>query len=186
MSLRNINAKSWMRIAAVMALAGLTAGCFQPLYGERSLTGGASMRDALAAVEIQQIDAPPGDARARMAVELRNELQFALRGGNGSMPATHSLKINITDGRSSIIVDPTTARAEYEIISLDATYTLTDLKTGKPVFTSTATARTSYDVPGQQNRYAMLRGQRNAQGKATTVIAEQIRNRLASHLAAGT
>ena len=30
------------RIAAILALAAVTAGCFQPLYGERTLTTGGS------------------------------------------------------------------------------------------------------------------------------------------------
>lgn len=186
MSSRENNANRWLRFAIVAAVAGMTAGCFQPLYGERTMVGNASMREALAGVEIEQIDAPPGDARARMAVELRNELQFALRGGGHSPPATHKLKIVINTANSSLIVDPLTARAEYEIVSLDAAYTLTDLKTQKLIFASSATARTSYDAPGQQQRYAMLRGQRDGQSRATRIIAEQIRNRLASHFAAGT
>lgn len=177
----------WARLGLAFGLAVLTAGCFQPLYGERTLTGSnASMREALAAVEIEQIDAPPGDAKARMAVELRNELQFALKGGGHSPPPTHKLRVIISDGVSSLIVDPLTARAEYEIVSLDATYILTDLKTKKAIFTSSATARTSYDVPGQQQRYARMRGQRDSQSRATKIVAEQIRNRLASHFAAGT
>ena len=32
---------SLTRLLAVLALAGLTAGCFQPLYGEQASVGGA-------------------------------------------------------------------------------------------------------------------------------------------------
>ena len=88
--------------------------------------------------------------------------------------------------RTSMIVDPTTARAEFEIVSADATYNLVDIKTKKVVFTSSATARTSYDVPGQQQRYARLAGQRDSQMRAAKLLSEQIRNRVASHFAAGT
>ena len=40
----DLSARAWMpaltRIAGVIALAGLTAGCFQPLYGDRTVRGG--------------------------------------------------------------------------------------------------------------------------------------------------
>jgi len=176
-----------MRVGIAIALAGLTAGCFQPLYGERTFTGGSvSMGEALAAVEVEQIEAPPGDPKARMAVELRNELTFALNGTGRSVSPTHRLRVVINNSNSALIVDPLTARSEYDIVRLDATYTLIELKTAKTVFTSSATANTSYNAPGQQQRYAMLRGQRDGQTRATKVISEQIRNRLASHFAAGT
>ena len=37
---------------AALAIAALAGGCFQPLYGERSLTGGPVLRDQLGAVDI--------------------------------------------------------------------------------------------------------------------------------------
>ena len=52
---------------AALAIAALAGGCFQPLYGERSLTGGPALRDQLSAVEIVQIEAPKGSDEARLA-----------------------------------------------------------------------------------------------------------------------
>ena len=57
---------------AALAIAALAGGCFQPLYGERSLTGGPVLRDQLSAVDIVQIEAPKGSDEARLAVEIRN------------------------------------------------------------------------------------------------------------------
>ena len=69
------------RVAAVFVAAGLTAACFQPLYGERSLSGGPGLRDRLGGVEVLLIDTASGTPEARIGVELRNALIFDLSGG---------------------------------------------------------------------------------------------------------
>ena len=174
-----------LRPAAALLIAALTAGCFTPLYGERSLTGTPALRSAMAQVDVAQIDGPPGTALARLAVEVRNELLFGLTGGGATPPPTHRLRITLAGSYSSLIVDPSTARAEYELVSMDASYKLVEIATGKEVVDGAATARTSYNVPGQQQRMAILRGQRDAQSRAAKLIAEQIKTRMASYFATG-
>ena len=78
---------------AALAIAALAGGCFQPLYGERSLTGGPVLRDQLSAVDIVQIEAPKGSDEARLAVEIRNALLFDFSGGGSAAPPTHRLKM---------------------------------------------------------------------------------------------
>ena len=46
--------------------------------------------------------------------------------------------------------------------------------------------RVTYNVPGQQQRFAKDRGLRDAETRAAKEIAEQIRSRLASYFVAGT
>jgi len=58
--------------------------------------------------------------------------------------------------------------------------------TGKKVVTGQTFSRVSYDIPGQQQRFAGDRGLRDAENRAAKVIAENIRSRLASYFAAGT
>jgi len=176
----------WPRLAAVMALAGLAGGCFQPLYAQRPIDGSPDMRSALASVEVAQINAPPASALARMAVDVRNELTYAFTLGNAPAPPRHRLNVSLLTTGSSLIVDPDTARAEFELVNAQANYSLVDIATGKVVMTGSAIAQTTYDVPGQQQRYTMLAGRQDAQMRAARVLAEQIRNRLASYLAAGT
>lgn len=178
--------RACLRLAPVLVLAALLGGCFQPMYGDRSLTGGTDLRAALASVDVAQIEAPPATALARLAVELRNELTFGLDGGGGRLPPTHRLVISLNSSATSLIVDPTTARPEYEIVALNAAYKLVEVGTQKQVADGLATARVSYDIPGQQQRFAVLRGQRDAQSRAVKVVAEQIKARLASFYAAGT
>jgi LPS-assembly lipoprotein len=174
------------RLAAAALLAAGVAGCFQPMYGAQSPTGGPGLRSSLAAVDVAQIPAPSGTALERLAVEVRNDLLFKLTGGSGSAPPSHRLNIVLSSSAQSLIVDPTTARPELENVGVDATYTLTELPSGKAVVTGSATARVSYDIPGQQQRFARLRGLRDAESRAALVITEQIRNRLASFFVAGT
>ena len=58
---------------------------------------------------------------------------------------------------------------------INATYTLIELASGKRVLTATTVARVSYDIPGQQQRFARARGLRDAESRAAKVIAEQIK-----------
>jgi LPS-assembly lipoprotein len=175
-----------IRSAFAIGSAGLLAACFQPLYGQPPLSGGPTLDSALAAVDVQQIDAPRGSPDSRIAVELRNALLFDLTGGQGSIAPTHRLAIKMTTSRSAIIVDPQTGRTEAEVTGVDVKYILTELATGRPVVNATAFARVSSDIPGQQQRFARSRAQRDAEDRAAKVIADQIRTRLASYLVAGT
>jgi LPS-assembly lipoprotein len=175
-----------IRLAVAMAIAGTAAACFQPLYGERTLVGGAPLRDAMAAVEVPQIDAPLGSPLARIAVETRNALLFDLTGGSGHAPQTHRLVIRLQPTTAILIVDPTSQRNEYENFGLNANYTLVEIPTGKPVITGFATTRVTYTVPGLQQRFTKDRAARDAETRAAKLIAEQIRTRLASYFVAGT
>jgi LPS-assembly lipoprotein len=174
------------RLTAVLALAGLLAGCFQPMYGERSLTSGPGLRTTLESIDVTQIVAPAGTSEARLAVELRNALLFGFSGGETPAAPTHRLTIRLASQRAQIIVDLTSARPDVENYGLDATYTLTEIATGKAVVTGTTFARVSYDIPGQVQRFARIRGLRDAESRAAKVIADQIQSRLASYFIAGT
>jgi LPS-assembly lipoprotein len=169
-----------------LALAGLLAGCFQPLYGDFSPNGTPALREQLSAVNVLQIDAPKGSDEARLAVEIRNALLFDLTGGGAEAPPVHRLKISIASTRSAIIVDINTSRPDIENYGITATYSLTEIATGKVVVTGQTFSRVSYDIPGQEQRFARLRGLRDAESRAAKVIAENIKTRLASYFIAGT
>jgi len=174
------------RAIAALAIAALAGGCFQPLYGEQSPTGGPVLRDQLSAVDVLQIAAPKGTDEARIAVEIRDALLYDFTGGGYSAPPTHRLKISIASTRVSIIVDVNTSRPDVENYGLNASYTLTEIATGKTVVTGSTLARVSYDIPGQEQRFARVRGLRDAELRAAKVIADNVRSRLASYFIAGT
>lgn len=177
------------RLAAVLALAGLAGGCFQPLYGSSPATGGSSIAGQLRGVQVAEIDnsnAPNGSPLARVGVEVRNELIFGITGGSGGGSPTHRLDIRLSSTQLQVIVDVHTARPDVQNFGIDATYNLIDLASGRPVVTGKTFSRVSYNIPGQQQRFASARGLRDAENRAAKVIAENIRSRLASYFAAGT
>ena len=174
------------RLAGVACLGGLAAGCFQPLYGEHSFTNGPAIGPALAGVDVNQIPAPSGSSEARIAVEVRNQLLFDLTGGAAPPPPTHRLAVRMSSNRMSVIVDITSGRPDVEDYGLNVNYTLTEIKTGKPVITGNTFARVSYDIPGQAQRFARARGLRDAENRAAKLIADNVKARLASYFVAGT
>jgi LPS-assembly lipoprotein len=175
------------RVAMVLALAGFTAGCFQPMYGQRSVTGsGPGLGEALRGVDVPPINVPNGTPEARLGVEIRNALIFDLTGGSGQASPTHRLAIQLSTTRQQVIVDITTARPDVENYGINATYTLVEVASGKPVVTGQTFARVSFDIPGQEQRFARARGLRDAENRAAKVIADNIKSRLASYFVAGT
>lgn len=173
------------RSAAALSATGLLAGCFQPLYSDKTINGGPGLRYALNAVKVNQIVAKRGSPEERLAVEVRNALLFELTGGSGTNSPTHELTMRLSVDRNSVIVDLTSQRPDVENVGLDVQYTLKDIATGKDVIKTTTFARVSYDIPGAEQRFARIRGLRDAENRAAKVIAENIRNRLASYFVAG-
>jgi LPS-assembly lipoprotein len=174
------------RIFAALALAGLTAGCFQPLYGTQASVGGPAIGDKMSSVEVAPINAPNGTRLSRVGVEVRNALMYELTGGGPAAAANYKLDIKLTSSNTQVIVDINTARPDIQNYGIDATYTLTDITTKKTVVTGQTFSRVSYNIPGQQQRFAGDRGLRDAENRAAKVISDNIRSRLASYFVAGT
>jgi LPS-assembly lipoprotein len=180
--------RGFKRLAATGLVLGsglLTAGCFQPLYGDRTVTGGPGISNYLKSVQVEQIDAPNGTPAARLAVEVRNQLMFDLTGGDSAAYPTHQLKIALAPTQRQVIVDVTTARPEVQNYGINAVYSLVDLNTKQVVVSGQTFTRVSYDIPGQQQRFAGARGLRDAENRAAKVIADQIQSRLASFFVTG-
>lgn len=172
------------RLFAVMTLAALTGGCFQPMYATRT-DGQPALREKLQGVEVAPIAAPNAARIARVGQEVRNALMFKLYGTATGMAPTHRLEIRLTQTRSSLIVDPNTALPTIENYGIDASYVLKDSATDKVVLSGNTFARVSYDVPGQTQRFARSRAFRDAEDRAAQEIAENIQTRMASFFYAG-
>jgi LPS-assembly lipoprotein len=174
-------------LALALTLAGLVGGCFEPLYAERTLSGKPGMRQQLSGVVVDPIPAPAASPEARIAVAIRNALIFNLTGGADAPPAKYRLRVTITPSRQQVIVDITTSRPDVELVGFQASYSLTEIATNKVVVTGATMARASYDIPGQEQRFAGARGQLDAQERTAKVIADNITARLASFfITAGT
>jgi LPS-assembly lipoprotein len=167
------------RLLAVAALAALTAGCFQPLYAERT-DGAPGLRERLMGIELPPVEKANAAPEARVGVGIRNALAFKLYGNATGMPPTHKLVLKFTSSRSSLILDPLTALPSSENYGIDAQYNLIELATNTSVLTGSTFSRVTYDIPGQLQRFARARAFRDAEDRAANEIAENIKTRLAS------
>jgi LPS-assembly lipoprotein len=175
-----------LRLAVIGAAAATVAGCFQPMYGDAKLTLTPSVAANMAAVDVTQIVAPNGTPLSRIAVDVRNRLLFGLTGGSAAAPPVYRLNILISGSSESLIVDINSGRPDTQDYALNASYTLTEVKTGRPVLHAQTFARVSYDIPGQAQRFARDRGLRDAEDRASQQIADNVKARLASFFVAGT
>jgi LPS-assembly lipoprotein len=173
------------RLLAVAALAALTAGCFQPMYAERT-DGTPGLREKLMGVEIPPVDKPNASREARIQVEIRNALAFKLYGNATGMPPTHRLVLRFTTSRSSLMIDQATGLPTGENVGIDAQYNLIELASNKSVMTGSTFSRVSYDMPGSYQRFARSRAFRDAEDRASQEIADNIQTRLAAYFVAGT
>jgi LPS-assembly lipoprotein len=176
-----------LRLIAVCALGGLTAACFQPMYAEQTIGGAPGLKQAMSQVDIDKVIVSNPQIDNRLGVELYNALSWQTAGGPGQLSSPrYRLKTSVSSTRVSVVVDVTTARPELENYGINASYELLDLATNKIVVKDQTFSRVSYDIPGQQQRFAKARALKDAEDRAVQVIAEQIRNRLASYLVART
>jgi LPS-assembly lipoprotein len=175
-----------VRFAFVLALGALTSGCFQPLYGNQTVGSDDSVRDKLGSIEIPEIRAANGTPDARLAVALRNALLYSFDGGQTPTSPIYELTINFGSGRTTVITDVASGRPDAQVEIINATLTLTELATKKVVLQTSTFARASFDIPGSAQRFAQQRAARNAEDRAIDVLADNIRNRLASYFVAGT
>jgi LPS-assembly lipoprotein len=179
--------RAGIRLGFVLAVAGLVAGCgFQPLYGRNPSADDESVRDKLAEVVIAPIPMRQGTPQARVAVDIHNALQFDLSGGATPVAPTHRLQVAVNPIDITMVIDPVSGRPEEEIGGVNVSYQLVEIETGKVVLNDGTFAHVGYDIPGPQQRFAKQRAGIDALERAGKVVAEAIRNRLASYFVAGT
>src|SRR5665213_206520 len=175
-----------LRLGVVLAAAGLVAGCFQPLYGRGPSADVDSVHDKLGEIDITTIAARQGTPVSRLAVGMRNALQYDFNGGAGANAPTHRLVVILAPSATSVNIDITSGRPTAEVDGVIANYQLVEIATGKVVVKDTAAARVDVDAPGSEQRFALQRARRDAEDRAIQMVAEAIRNRLASYFVAGT
>jgi LPS-assembly lipoprotein len=174
------------RLGVALGAASLVAGCFEPLYGRGPTPGAESVHDKLAEILIAPIQARQGSPEARIAVGMHNALQYDLNGNAGADAPTHRLSIILATTQVTVAVDPASGRPTAQVDGVTAYYQLVEIATGKVVVKDMTSAHVDTDTPGPQQRFAQARADLNAQDRAIQVVAEAIRNRLASYFVAGT
>jgi LPS-assembly lipoprotein len=117
---------------------------------------------------------------------MHNALQYELNGGAGATAPTHRLVVSVGAPGISFLIDITTGRPTAQIGGVSATYQLIEIATNKIVLKDTAYSHVDYDIAGTQQRFTQQRAQMDAEDRAVKIVAEAIRNRLASYFVAGT
>jgi LPS-assembly lipoprotein len=173
------------RLAVIAALGGVTAGCFQPLYAEKTANGTPALREKLSEVEFAPLNVNNASREARLGVAIRNEMMFRAYGAATGLPPKYKLTMRLSTQQLAIVIDPTTTRPDIQDYGIDANYELREIATNKPLISGTAVARVSFDTPGEEQRFAQQRGLRDAEDRAAKEIAELISTRLASYFYSG-
>jgi LPS-assembly lipoprotein len=167
--------RSRRRLVLALAASAILAACqARPLYAPGP---GGSASPAVAelgriAIEVQ---------KDRPAQALMNELIFALRGGAPLVDPAYTLKLIVTTRKTELAIRESDEVPAANLISMTATYTLTETVTGRVVTNGTTYATVSYDFSSQ--RFANLRAERDAEDRAARTTASDIRLRLAAALA---
>ena len=174
-----------VRLLVVCALGALLGGCFQPMYASNdSIPGSPALHDKLAGIELPTVRVSQATDQ-RLAIAVKNALAFNLYGSATGDSPTHRLEVTMSTTALSIIVDNTSGRPDIQDYGIDANYTLREIATGKAVVTGSTFSRVSFDIPGQEQRFARARALRDAEDRATQQIADNISRRLASYFVAG-
>lgn len=166
-------------LAAAAALSLALGGCLRPLYGPTA--SGERLQDILAAIEVAEATTPV--LQERLGHYLRSELVFMLNGSGQPRPKRYRLTLNLTESTQSPIVDTVAGRAESATLVGRATYTLYANEGGRVVTTGTATGTATFDRTPQ--RFADIRAAREAEIRLGTLLAEQIKTRIAAVLLTG-
>jgi LPS-assembly lipoprotein len=152
------------------ALAACSDGGLRPLYGASAAGVGAEER--MAQVDVAAI---PG----RVGQRIRNELIFQSTGGGNQVQPAYRLEIVLSQSLTSTLVT-ITGEAAGQIVLLQASYRLIELKSGKVVFQGASTARAGFER--YPSVYSIVRAQEDAENRASRTISDEIKTRLAAFL----
>ncbi|MBV9569457.1 MAG: hypothetical protein JO172_15105 [Hyphomicrobiales bacterium] len=148
-------------LASVTALA--LAGCVHPLYGANGIDS-----------RLAQIEVAPIPDRA--GHYLAEELKFETNGSGTAPPAKYRLIISTTESLGGLIVNLHSLTSDAASLTLTANYSLIEIESGKEITKGSANATASYDR--SQQRFANVRAARDAEIRAATVLADQVRTRI--------
>ncbi|WP_306117186.1 MULTISPECIES: LPS assembly lipoprotein LptE [unclassified Roseitalea] len=162
-------------------LAGLlfAAGCtVQPLYQSGAPDAGVS--STLSSIAVEEVD-------NRLALKVRNELIFLLRGGSATTMAPLYLATLDVTADTDDLLDTIAMPGEVDVtarrVTVTGTLTLRRAEDGAVVLEETRRAAASIDVTTQE--FANRRALRDAENRAARVLARQLHAVVAARLASG-
>ena len=159
-------------VSATLLSACGGSGGFRPMYAASA--GGESVVDKMAQVSVTTI---PG----RVGQRLRNELLFQTTGSAGHVSGSKRYKLDLVlRSRLTSALVNIQGDAEAQIYHLDATFELTDLRSGNVVFKGQSFGRATFQR--FQAIYGNVRAKRDAENRAAGIIAHDLKGRLAAFL----
>jgi len=164
----------WSRrraLASLAALAPLLAGCgFQPMYGRGA---GRKMAATMTAIEITPIP-------DRIGQILRNDLIDSLTPRGQPARPIYRLAITLKKSSNALAIQPDATITRFNL-RLDASFTLTDVATGKIVYKDRSRAIGSYNAV--KSDFATLAAERDSERRAAQSLSEEITTLLGVFLA---
>jgi len=149
--------------AAALVFTLTLAGCIHPLYGPNGVNA------QLAQIEVAPIP-------ERVGHYLAEELKFETDGSGDRPPPKYRLTITTRTSVGGLIVNLRTLTSDAAQVTVAADYRLAAIEGDREITKATATATASYDR--SQQRFANVRAARDAEIRAATVLADQIRTRI--------
>jgi LPS-assembly lipoprotein len=163
----------WFRLLLVLLVTALgPVGCgFRPMYGKPDVAqpGGVS---ELAAIRVLAIE-------DRIGQQTRNALVHRITPTGEPGAAKYNLRVNLTKVVEGL-GHQKDAKATIGRYTLSASYSLTDLD-GRIIRHGNTRSVVSYNYLGP--RYASIAGERDAEERAVSEVAEDIRRQLAAYFA---
>ncbi|WP_067224259.1 LPS assembly lipoprotein LptE [Stappia indica] len=174
------------RTLAVLVMgAALLAGACQvrPLYGTIGGPGGSTpaVTTELAAIDIDTVETASVEDLDRVGQVLRNELIFGFRRGREGGEPRYRLRILIDRPLNEVGVERLADVPSAYTVTVNASYVLSEIGTGRTVTTGRAFGSASFDFSSQ--RFANLRAERDAEDRAAKMVAADIQTRLAGFFA---
>jgi len=170
--MRDLAAPRFLNVFAALTLAGMTAGCFQPLYGEAANPG---LVQALREIEVAPIP-------ERMGHYLADDLITRLNGSGETPRPRYRLTIRLSKSATTPTIESQIQTADAATLTGTAQFTLTriDGDKDKPIYSGSATNAAVYDRTLQS--YADLRAGRDAELRVAKALADEIELRVAGAL----
>lgn len=170
-------ASALLGVLALIATAPIVSGCadgsgFRPLYGDSAL-GGAGASEKLAQVEVAPI---PG----RVGQQIRNEVIFQTTGGGQALPPEYRLEVAIRESITSTLVK-TSGDASGSVYNIDADFRLIRITDKKVVLQGKSASRAGFER--FTSIFANVRARNDAENRAATTMAQDLKTRLAAYLA---
>ncbi len=153
---------------AFLIAVSLAACGFTPLYGVHEGTTSRTENE-LAAIQVLPV------RDDRLGYDVYNALFERLSPNGEPASPDYTLRVRLAEDREGVAIDRDDSITRFNY-RLNATYTLSDVRTGNVIHQGQSRSIASYNVV--DNQFATLSAQRDAEERAAVELSEDIRLRL--------